>query len=67
MHCLQNPAQAKGRRLLRILQLWHGEVSADPDAAGVLRGVSGDVAVPRIAAHLKRKLKYWRGLQAENS
>jgi len=67
VYCLQNPAQAKGWRLLRILQLRHREVSADPDAARVLHGVSSKLAVPRNAAQLKRKLKYWRGLQAENS
>jgi hypothetical protein len=34
MHALQNPAQAKAGRLLRLLLVWIGEVPAD--AAGWL-------------------------------
>ena len=40
VHVLQNVAQANARRLLRVLQLRHGKMSADPGTGQLLRGMS---------------------------
>jgi hypothetical protein len=42
MHGLQDVAQAEARRLLCILQLWHGEMPADSGTAKLLCKLIGN-------------------------